>query len=113
MIAEIGKGKMTNEEIESLIEDIFGRGSSQETEKAMAKEKIIQRIEEIAKREPQFDEWEKMRQDTKRKQREDRRLNIFWRRNKTFPMQFGGDEQTPDVEETLEFLRRINKEVQE
>ena len=43
-----------------------------------------------------------------RSQREDRRLNLFWRRNKTFPTQFGGDEETPGVEETLEFWRMIN-----
>ena len=66
------------------------------------------RNEEMSKREEQFDEWEKMQQDSKRRQREDRRLNIFWRRNKTFPAQYGGDEDTPGVEETLEFLRSIN-----
>ena len=96
MITEIGKRKMANEEIESRIEEIFGRVSSQETEKAMTKEKIISRYEEMAKSEQQFDEWEKMRQDAKRRQREDRRLNIFWRRNKTFPAKFGMEEETPD-----------------
>ena len=49
-----------------------------------------------------------MRQDAKRRQREDRRLNLFWRRNKTFPMQLGGEEETPDAEETLTFWRTIN-----
>ena len=49
-----------------------------------------------------------MRREAKRKQREDRRLNLFWRRNKTFPAQFGGDEETPDPEETLLFWREIN-----
>ena len=34
--------------------------------------------EEIAKREEQFDRWERRREEAKRKQREDRRLNIFW-----------------------------------
>ena len=49
---------------------------------------------------------------SKRRQREDRRLNSFWRKNKTFPMQFGGEEETPDVEETLDFWMSINnKEV--
>ena len=34
------------------------------------------------------------------------------RRNKSFPTQFGGDKEMPDVEETLEFWRMINnKEV--
>ena len=55
-----------------------------------------------------------MRQDTKRRQREDRRLNIFWRRDKTFPAQFGMEEDTPDPQETLNFWRSINnKEVSE
>ena len=41
----------------------------------------MERIEELAKREQQFDEWEKMRSESKRRQREDRRLNVFWRTN--------------------------------
>ena len=50
----------------------------------------------------------------KKKQREDRRLNIFWRRNKTFSKQFGGEEETPKAEGTLNFWRSINnKEAKE
>ena len=64
----------------------------------------------MAKREAQFDEWEKMRQDAKRRRRADRRLNLFWRRNKTFPTQFGGEAETPEAGETLDFLRKINNE---
>ena len=45
-------------------------------------ETIVQRIEEMAKRTTHFEEWEKMRQEAKRRQREDRRLNIFWGKNK-------------------------------
>ena len=53
-----------------------------------------------------------MRGEAKKRQREDRRVNLFWRRNKTFPKLFGGDEETPDAEETLDFWRAINnKEV--
>ena len=62
----------------------------------------------MAKRETQFDEWEKTRREAKARQREDRRLNVFWRKNKTFPVQFGGEEETPDAEETLKFWRAIN-----
>ena len=114
LLAEIKKGKMMKEEIERRLEQIFGRGSSQEIKAATTKDKIVERIEEMAKSEQQFDEWETMRKEARRRQREDRRLNIFWRRNKTFPTQFGGDEETPGVEETLEFWRRINnKEVPE
>ena len=44
----------------------------------------------------------------------DRRLNVFWRKNKTFPAKFGGEEETPDPQETLDFWRSINnKEVSE
>ena len=99
---------MSKDEVMRRLEEIFGRGSSQEIENATTKEKIVERIEELSKREEQFEVWEKMRQEAKRRQREDRRLNLFWRRNKTFPVQFGGEEETPDAEETLAFWRAIN-----
>ena len=105
---------MKKEEIEKRLEEIFGRGSRQEIEKAATNEKIVERIEELSKREEQFEEWERMRRESKRKQREDRRLNLFWRRNKSFPKQFGGEDVTPDANETLLFWRAINnKEVGE
>ena len=67
---------------------------------------------EMSKREVQFEEWEKMRREKKQRQRQDRRLDVFWRKNKTFPAQFGGDDETPGAEETLEFWKGINnKEV--
>ena len=114
LISCIKQGKMIIEEIKTRLEEIFGKGSSQEIGNATTKEKIVERIEELSKREQQLDEWEKMRQDAKRRQREDRRLNLFWRRNKTFPAQFGGEEETPDPQETLDFWRSINnKEVSE
>ena len=49
-----------------------------------------------------------MRKEARRKQREDRRINLFWRRNKSFPAQFGGDVETHDAQETLEFLQVTN-----
>ena len=49
-----------------------------------------------------------MRQDVKGRQRADRRLNLFWRRMKTFPKQFEGEDETPDAEETLAFWKGIN-----
>ena len=55
-----------------------------------------------------------MGDDEKRskKQREDRRLNVFWRRNKCFPAQFGGYDETPNSRETLDFWRSVkNKAV--
>ena len=37
---------------------------------------------------------------------------MFWRKNKTFPAQFDGEDETPEAEKTLEFWRGINnKEV--
>ena len=48
---------------------------------------------------------EHMRLEAKRKQRDDKRLNVFWRRNKCFPAQFGTDEETPDAQETLDLRR--------
>ena len=101
LIADIRRGGMRKEEIEKRLEKMFGKGSSQDIEKATSKDKIVERIEDMSKREAQFDEWEKMRQEVKRRQREDRRLKIFWRRNKTFPAQYGGDDDPRGVEETL------------
>ena len=105
---------MTKDDIERSLEVIFGKGSSKEIEGITAREKIAERIEEMSKTEQQFEECERMRREAKKRQREDRRLNLFWRKNKTFPKQFGGDEETPNVEETLDFWRAINnKEVSE
>ena len=56
---------------------------------------IVKRIEDISKGEEQIDVWEETRREARKKQREDRRLNVFWRRNKTFPVQYGGDDETP------------------
>ena len=114
LIAMIRRGRMNKVEIERRLEEIFGNGSRQEIEKAKTNDKIIERIEEISKREEQFENWETMRREARKRQMEDRRLNIFWRRNKTFPALFGTDEETPGIDETLMFWRSINnKEVSE
>ena len=49
--------------------------------------------------------------EAKRKRREDRRLNHFWRRNETFQTKLGGDDETRDASEMLLFRREINKDV--
>ena len=85
LITEIKRGKIGNDEIIKRMERIFGEGSGREIETASTKEKVIERITEISKAEEQFEEWEMMRQEAKRKQREARRLNLFWRKNKSFP----------------------------
>ena len=107
LIVAVRQGGMRKEEIERRLEDIFGRGSSKEIEHAATKEAIAERIEELAKTDEQFETWEKMRREYKKRQREDRRLNLFWRRNKTFPKQYGGEDETPDTEDTLMFWRNI------
>ena len=94
--------------MERRLEEIIGQGSREEIEHTSTNQEIAERIEEMAKREEQFTIWEKMRREAKMRQREDRRLNIFWRRNKCFPAQYGGDDETPDPEETLTFWRSIN-----
>ena len=66
------------------------------------KEKIDERIEEMSKRHAQFEKWYEMRRDAKRRQRADRRLNLFRRKNNCFHKQFEGEEDTPDAEETLD-----------
>ena len=80
---------MRKEEIERMLEKIFGKGSGQEIENVNTMEKIAERIEELSRREEQLEVWDEMRREDKRKQREDRRLNVFWRKNKCFPTQFG------------------------
>ena len=112
LIVSIKRGQMEKEEIKRKLDALFGKGSHQEIAEATTREKIVERIEEMSKRENQLEEWEQMRREAKRHQREDRRLNLFWRRNRTFSAQFGGDDETPDPEETLTFWRNINnKEV--
>ena len=96
LIAEIRRRDVNKEEIEARIEAIFGKGSSQEIGNPTAKEKIVERIEELSKREQQLDEWEMMKQDAKRRQMDDRMLNLFWRRNKTFPAKFG-EKKRPQI----------------
>ena len=114
LIARIKHGGIRRDEIVKRMQEIFGKGSHQEIEGIMEREKIVERIENMAKTEQQFDVWEAMRSEAKKRQREDRRLNLFWRKNKTFPKQFGGDVETPEEEETLAFWRSINnKEVSE
>ena len=87
------------------------REAEKKSQRAMTDEKTVERVIELSRREEQFEVLEKMRIEAKRRQREDRRLNL-WRKNKSVPQQFGGDEETPEAETTLEFWRRINnKEV--
>ena len=50
-----------------------------------------------------------MRVEVKKKQREEKRLNVFWWKNKCLPDQFGNDEETPEAQETLMFWRSIKK----
>ena len=112
LIASVKGGRMSKDDIERSPEAIFGKGSSKEIAEATTNQKIVERIEEMSKREVQFEEWEKMRREKKQRQRQDRRLNEFWRKNKTFPAQFDGEDETPGTEETLEFWKGINnKEV--
>ena len=62
------------------MDEIFGKGSREELANALTSDKMVERIEEISKTEEQFEVWEKTRTENKRKEREDRRLNVFWRR---------------------------------
>ena len=71
LISNIKRGGMRKEEIERMLEKIFGKGSGQEIENANTMEKIAERIEELSRREEQWEAWDKMRREVKRKQRED------------------------------------------
>lgn len=66
---------------------VFGKGSQHEIEEVTTVESIFKMIEDISKRDEQFDVLEEMRREVRRKQREDRLLNVFRRRNKSFPVQ--------------------------
>ena len=85
LIAMVKRGEVRKDEVERRIDEIFGNRRGCEIEKATTTERIVERIEELSKREAQLEEWERMRQEAKKRQREDRRLNTFWRKNKTFP----------------------------
>ena len=47
------------------LEEIFGKGCRTEIEETKSKEEIVRRIEDLSKREAQFEEWENMRQESK------------------------------------------------
>ena len=94
LIVEIRCGGLRKEEVVKRLENIFGYGSGKEIEEATTREKVIERIEEMSKREEQFALWEKTRKEFKKKQREDRRLNNFWRKNKCFPVQYDRNEES-------------------
>ena len=85
LITDIKRRGMKREEILKRLVEIFGKGSRQEMENVTTDKNIAERILEMSKREEQFDTWKQMRREAKRKQREDRRLNVFWRKNKCFP----------------------------
>ena len=55
LIADIKRGEIGKEEVEKRLVCIFGRGSQHEIETVTTKEKIVERIKEIAKREVQFE----------------------------------------------------------
>ena len=67
LIADVKNGEMKSEEILRRLEKIIGRGSSKEIVEADTSEKIVERIQELSKREEQFDEWETMRKEAKKK----------------------------------------------
>ena len=56
LITEIRRREMSKKEIEVRIEEIFGKGSSQEIVNATTKDKIVERIEKLSKMEQQLDE---------------------------------------------------------
>ena len=66
LIFEIRRGGLRKEDVVKRLENIFGEGSGKEIEKATTSEKIVERVEEMSKREEQFALWEKMRKDFKK-----------------------------------------------
>ena len=58
LIVRIKHGLIKKDEIERTMEEIFGKRSQKEIENVTAREKIVERIEDISKTEQQFEEWE-------------------------------------------------------
>ena len=77
LIAMIKRGDIEREEIERNAEEIFGKRSHLEIENLTVREEIVERIMEMSKTEQQFEEWESMRREAKKRQIEDRRMKIF------------------------------------
>ena len=85
LIPEIRRIEMSEEELEERIEETFGKGSGQEIGNAETREKIVERIEELSKREQQLDEWERMRKETKRKQRSGQKTQCLLAEEQVLP----------------------------
>ena len=79
LVADMKRGRMMKEEIETRLKCILCEGSAQEIESARTSEKIVERIE-ISKTEERFEGWDNKRREATRKQRDDGRLSIFWRK---------------------------------
>ena len=67
LVSETRRVGVRKEENEKSLEKIFGEGNSQEIKKATSEEKIIEMIDVMSKRETQFDELEKMRQESNKR----------------------------------------------
>ena len=65
LISNIKRGSMRKDEIERMLEKIFGKRRGQELEKANTMEKIAERIEELSRREEQLEEWDEMSPSSK------------------------------------------------
>ena len=52
-----------------------------------------------------------MLQEAKRRRSENKSLNVFCRKNKCFPAQFGNDVETQEAQETMELRRSVNNKV--
>ena len=56
LIVQIGTGGISKKAIDGTVEEIFGKGSTQEIEDVNVKEKHFERIEDLSKRDEQFEE---------------------------------------------------------
>ena len=65
LIAAVKRERMSKDAIERKLDEIFGKGTSKDIEEATTEEMIVERIEQVSKREAQFDFWENMRREAK------------------------------------------------
>ena len=63
LISIVKRGGIIKDEIKRRLDEVFGNGSGDEIEEATTTEKIVERIEELSKREAQFEEWETIRRE--------------------------------------------------
>ena len=106
LIADIKRGEIRNEEVQKRLECFFfGRGSRHEIEKATTREKSSKEWKKLPSEKSNLKNGKRRNGMQKEGKEKTEGSTSTWRKNKCFPKQFEGEEDTPDAEETLAFWR--------